>query len=67
MFIKIFWYTFSLLIIYLVLVNEPMSTNIKSSISQNQLFSVQSNKVIIQRLIAFSIFMFFVLTILRLI
>nr|YP_009397665.1 preprotein-translocase subunit g [Dipterosiphonia australica]ARW66851.1 preprotein-translocase subunit g [Dipterosiphonia australica] len=67
MLIKVFWYFFSLLSIFFILINVPSKSNIKSSVSQGQLFGLRSNRLFIEKVIAFNVSMFFILTILSLI
>nr|YP_009398069.1 preprotein-translocase subunit g [Gredgaria maugeana]ARW67255.1 preprotein-translocase subunit g [Gredgaria maugeana] len=63
---KFCWYIFSLLTVCCILLNTPSSSNIGSSMNQNQIFSFRSNKLLMQRLISFNILMFFIFTILSL-
>nr|YP_010618715.1 Preprotein-translocase subunit g [Rhodomelopsis africana]WAX02728.1 Preprotein-translocase subunit g [Rhodomelopsis africana] len=67
MLIKFFWYIFSLLTVFLVLLNIPNHSNVGSSMNQGQLLSFRSNKLFMQRVIAFNVSMFFIFTILSLI
>nr|YP_010851440.1 Preprotein-translocase subunit g [Echinothamnion hookeri]WGH14452.1 Preprotein-translocase subunit g [Echinothamnion hookeri] len=60
---KIFWYIFSLLTLFFVLLNTPNNSNFGSSINQSQAFSFRSNKLFMQKLIAFNVFMFFIFTV----
>nr|YP_010850451.1 Preprotein-translocase subunit g [Lophurella caespitosa]WGH13264.1 Preprotein-translocase subunit g [Lophurella caespitosa] len=60
---KFFWYLFSLLTLCFVLLNTPNSSNIGSSINQNQIFHFRSNKLFVQKVTAFNVFMFFIFTI----
>nr|YP_010851639.1 Preprotein-translocase subunit g [Echinothamnion hystrix]WGH14649.1 Preprotein-translocase subunit g [Echinothamnion hystrix] len=60
---KFFWYVFSLLTLFFVLLNTPNNSNIGSSMKQNQVFSFRSNKLFMQKVIAFNVFMFFIFTI----
>nr|WGH13859.1 Preprotein-translocase subunit g [Lophurella pseudocorticata] len=61
--LKFFWYLFSLLTLLFVLLNTPNNSNIGSSINQNQIFNFRSNKLFVQKVIAFNVFMFFIFTI----
>nr|YP_009394152.1 preprotein-translocase subunit g [Rhodomela confervoides]ARW62714.1 preprotein-translocase subunit g [Rhodomela confervoides] len=65
--VKSLWYLFSLLTIFLILINVPSKNSVSSSINQNQLFSFQSNQLLMQKLIIFNVSMFFLLTVLLLI
>nr|YP_010619878.1 Preprotein-translocase subunit g [Symphyocladia marchantioides]WAX03891.1 Preprotein-translocase subunit g [Symphyocladia marchantioides] len=67
MLVKLFWYIFSLLTVFLVLLNTPNSSNIGTSMNQNQLFNLRSKQLLMQKVIAFNISMFFMFTILSLI
>nr|YP_010619684.1 Preprotein-translocase subunit g [Tayloriella tenebrosa]WAX03697.1 Preprotein-translocase subunit g [Tayloriella tenebrosa] len=67
MLIKFFWYIFSLLTVFLVLISTPNNSNIGASITQGQLFNFRSKKLFVQKVIAFNISMFFIFTILSLI
>nr|YP_010850847.1 Preprotein-translocase subunit g [Lophurella mutabilis]WGH13661.1 Preprotein-translocase subunit g [Lophurella mutabilis] len=60
---KFFWYLFSLLTLCFVLLNTPNNSNIGSPINQNQIFRFRSNKLFVQKVIAFNVFMFFIFTI----
>nr|YP_009392076.1 preprotein-translocase subunit g [Periphykon beckeri]ARW60424.1 preprotein-translocase subunit g [Periphykon beckeri] len=61
--LKFFWYLSSLLTVLCILLNTTNKNSLRSSVSQNQLFNFRSNQLFMQRLTAFSIFMFFVFTI----
>nr|YP_010619489.1 Preprotein-translocase subunit g [Xiphosiphonia pinnulata]WAX03502.1 Preprotein-translocase subunit g [Xiphosiphonia pinnulata] len=67
MLVKFFWYTFSLLTVFLVLLNTPNNSNIGVSINQSQLFNLRSKQLSMQKVIAFNVSMFFIFTILSLI
>nr|YP_010619296.1 Preprotein-translocase subunit g [Amplisiphonia pacifica]WAX03309.1 Preprotein-translocase subunit g [Amplisiphonia pacifica] len=67
MLVKFFWYIFSLLTVFLVLLNTPSSSNMGVSINKSQLFNLQSKKLFMQKVVAFNVFMFFIFTILSLI
>nr|YP_009393331.1 preprotein-translocase subunit g [Symphyocladiella dendroidea]ARW61893.1 preprotein-translocase subunit g [Symphyocladiella dendroidea] len=67
MLVKFFWYIFSFLTVFLVLLNAPNRSNIGVSINQSQLFNLPSQHLFIQKVIAFNISMFFIFTILSLI
>nr|YP_010851045.1 Preprotein-translocase subunit g [Aphanocladia stichidiosa]WGH14056.1 Preprotein-translocase subunit g [Aphanocladia stichidiosa] len=60
---KFFWYLFSFLTLCFVLLSTPNNSNIGSSMNQNQIFHFRSNKLFVQKIIAFNIFMFFIFTI----
>nr|YP_009399531.1 preprotein-translocase subunit g [Dictyomenia sonderi]ARW69137.1 preprotein-translocase subunit g [Dictyomenia sonderi] len=67
MLVKSFWYVFSLLTIFFVLLNTPNNSSIGTSINQSQLFNFRSKKLFMQKIIAFNVSMFFIFTILSLI
>nr|YP_010618909.1 Preprotein-translocase subunit g [Deltalsia parasitica]WAX02922.1 Preprotein-translocase subunit g [Deltalsia parasitica] len=67
MLIKFFLYLFSLFTVFLVLLNTPNNSNIGVSIHQNQLFNLRSKKLFMQKLISFTVSMFFIFTILSVI
>lgn len=58
--IKLFLYLLSVLIIFLILFNNPTGNNFNSFINQNKLLSFSSNQVFVQKVIfiAISIFLF---------
>nr|WGH12869.1 Preprotein-translocase subunit g [Echinothamnion sp.] len=60
---KFFWYIFSLLTVFFVLLNTPNNGNIGYSVNQNKVFNFRSNKLFMQRLITFNVCMFFLFTI----
>nr|YP_009122188.1 protein-export membrane protein SecG [Vertebrata lanosa]AJH65946.1 protein-export membrane protein SecG [Vertebrata lanosa] len=66
MIVKLFWYFFSLLTIFLVLISNPKSNGLGTSNNQNKVLSFRSSQVFIQRLICFSILMFFTFTLISL-
>lgn len=64
--IKFLWYIFSLLTIFFILINSPSNTN-NNFVSQNKIMNFSSNQFVIQKFIIFNSFIFFTLTIIRLI
>nr|YP_009396626.1 preprotein-translocase subunit g [Vertebrata australis]ARW65812.1 preprotein-translocase subunit g [Vertebrata australis] len=66
MIVKLFWYFFSLLTIFLILISSPKSNGLGLSNNQNKVLNFRSSQVFIQRLIAFSILMFFTFTLISL-
>jgi len=67
MMFKIVWYIFSLLIVFLILLNSPNSNSLNIISSQNRVFNFQSNKLLIQKIIGISVFIFLLLTIMLLV
>lgn len=65
--IKFFLYIVSFLIVFLILTNNPSSNNINNFMSRNKLLSFSSNQILIQKIISFSILIFFILTIIILV
>nr|YP_009393542.1 preprotein-translocase subunit g [Bostrychia simpliciuscula]ARW62104.1 preprotein-translocase subunit g [Bostrychia simpliciuscula] len=63
--IKFLWYSFSLLTVFLILINSPINTS-NNFISQNKVMNFSSNQLLIQKFIIFNSFMFFTLTIILL-
>nr|YP_009395609.1 preprotein-translocase subunit g [Vertebrata isogona]ARW64632.1 preprotein-translocase subunit g [Vertebrata isogona] len=66
MIIKLLWYFFSLLTIFLILISNPKVNSLGVSSDQNKVLNFRSSQILIQRLISFSVFMFFVLTLISL-
>nr|YP_009399736.1 preprotein-translocase subunit g [Digenea simplex]ARW69555.1 preprotein-translocase subunit g [Digenea simplex] len=64
---KLLWYFFSLLTIVFVLVISPSRSSAGNSINQSKIFAFSSNQASMQKLLVFSIFMFFTLTVLLLV
>nr|YP_009394570.1 preprotein-translocase subunit g [Vertebrata thuyoides]ARW63132.1 preprotein-translocase subunit g [Vertebrata thuyoides] len=66
MIIKLLWYFFSLLTIFLILISNPKTNGLNISGNQNKVLNFSSNQVVIQRLIFFSLLMFFTFTLISL-
>nr|YP_009397462.1 preprotein-translocase subunit g [Dasyclonium flaccidum]ARW66648.1 preprotein-translocase subunit g [Dasyclonium flaccidum] len=66
MFIKIFWYIFSLLTILLIMLNSPSSSGLNNLSGQNKTLNFRPNQLVLQQLIGLNICIFFLLTILSL-
>nr|YP_009396220.1 preprotein-translocase subunit g [Melanothamnus harveyi]ARW65446.1 preprotein-translocase subunit g [Melanothamnus harveyi] len=62
MIIKFMWYCFSFLSVFLILISNPKSSTFSLSSSQNNIINIGSGQVLIQRLISFTVLMFFILT-----
>jgi len=62
MIIKFMWYCFSFLSVFFILISNPKSGTFNLSNSQNNMISIGSGQIFIQRLISFNVVMFFVLT-----
>nr|YP_009392706.1 preprotein-translocase subunit g [Bostrychia tenella]ARW61268.1 preprotein-translocase subunit g [Bostrychia tenella] len=63
--INFLWYIFILLLIFFILINNPSSINLSNFSTQTKVMNFSSNQFLIQKFIVFSILMFFILTILR--
>nr|YP_009399126.1 preprotein-translocase subunit g [Taenioma perpusillum]ARW68523.1 preprotein-translocase subunit g [Taenioma perpusillum] len=59
--IKLIWYFFSISLISLVLINNPNSSN---TISQNKIFTFNSNQLFIQKIIFINVILFILCTVL---
>nr|YP_009395195.1 preprotein-translocase subunit g [Bryothamnion seaforthii]ARW63963.1 preprotein-translocase subunit g [Bryothamnion seaforthii] len=64
--IKFLWYCFSILTIFFILISTSTSNNSGSSMNQSKILNFRSNQVFTQKLLAFHVSMFFILTILLL-
>lgn len=66
MIIKLLWYFSSLLTIFLILISNPKVNSLGSSTDQNKVLNFRSSQIVVQRLISFSVLMFFTFTLISL-
>ena len=64
--IKFLWYLFSLLTLFSILISSTSNNKAGNNVNQVQLFNINSGRLLIQRFITFSVFMFFLFSILLL-